>query len=163
VDLTPSKRNKTDIYADIRNKLSVLPASVAIGQPISHRLDHLQSGVRAQIVLKIYGQDLDTLRQLAEATRQRLSTISGLVDLQVEKQVLIPQVRIQVDHERAALHGLTPPRSLRHWTPCRTAGRFRRSSTATSVSMSHACAGDDNPRPLAIFGQFDRATTSFTT
>lgn len=108
VDLTLSKRNKTDIYADIRDKLSALPASVAIGQPISHRLDHLQSGVRAQIVLKIYGQDLDTLRQLAETTRQRLSTISGMVDLQVEKQVLIPQVRIQVDHERAALHGLTP-------------------------------------------------------
>ena len=108
VDLTPSKRHKTDIYADIRDKLSALPASVAIGQPISHRLDHLQSGVRAQIVLKIYGQNLDTLRQLAETTRQRLSTISGLVDLQVEKQVLIPQVRIQVDHEGAALHGLTP-------------------------------------------------------
>lgn len=108
VDLTPSTRHKTDIYADIRDKLSALPASVAIGQPISHRLDHLQSGVRAQIVLKIYGQDLDTLRQLAETTRQRLSPISGLVDLQVEKQVLIPQVRIQVDHERAALHGLTP-------------------------------------------------------
>ena len=108
VDLTSSTRHKTDIYADIRDKLSALPASVAIGQPISHRLDHLQSGVRAQIVLKIYGQDLDTLRQLAETTRQRLSPISGLVDLQVEKQVLIPQVRIQVDHERAALHGLTP-------------------------------------------------------
>jgi HME family heavy-metal exporter len=108
VDLNLSKRNKTDIYADIRDKLSALPASVAIGQPISHRLDHLQSGVRAQIVLKIFGQDLDTLRQLAETTRQRLSSISGLVDLQVEKQVLIPQVRIQVDHEGAALHGLTP-------------------------------------------------------
>ncbi|WP_458760891.1 efflux RND transporter permease subunit [Afipia sp. TerB] len=108
VDLTPSKRNKADIYADIRDKLSALPASIAIGQPISHRLDHLQSGVRAQIVLKIYGQDLDTLRQLAETSRQRLSSIAGLVDLQVEKQVLIPQVRIQVDHERAALHGLTP-------------------------------------------------------
>lgn len=108
VDLTPSTRHKPDIYADIRDKLSALPASVAIGQPISHRLDHLQSGVRAQIVLKIYGQNLDTLRQLAETSRQRLSSISGLVDLQVEKQVLIPQVRIQVDHERAALHGLTP-------------------------------------------------------
>lgn len=108
VDLTPSTRHKPDIYANIRDELSALPASVAIGQPISHRLDHLQSGVRAQIVLKIYGQNLDTLRQLAETSRQQLSSISGLVDLQVEKQVLIPQVRIQVDHERAALHGLTP-------------------------------------------------------
>lgn len=108
VDLAPSKRQKADIYASIRETLSGLPASVAIGQPISHRLDHLQSGVRAQIVLKIYGQDVEMLRRLAESARQRFSTIPGLVDLQVEKQVLIPQVRVQVDHARAALHGLTP-------------------------------------------------------
>jgi HME family heavy-metal exporter len=91
VDLARSKRQKADIYADIREALSGLPASVAIGQPISHRLDHLQSGIRAQIVLKIYGQDIEILRRLAETSRQRLSTIPGLVDLQVEKQVLIPQ------------------------------------------------------------------------
>ena len=65
----------------------------------------MQSGVRAQIVLKIYGQDIEVLRRLAETSRQRLSTIPGLVDLQVEKQVLIPQVRVQVDHARAALYG----------------------------------------------------------
>jgi HME family heavy-metal exporter len=108
VDLAPSKRQKADIYASVREALSGLPASVAIGQPISHRLDHLQSGIRAQIVLKIYGQDVEMLRRLAENARQRFSTIPGLVDLQVEKQVLIPQVRVQVDHARAALHGLTP-------------------------------------------------------
>ncbi|TFV38893.1 efflux RND transporter permease subunit [Bradyrhizobium frederickii] len=108
VDVVRSKRDKVDVYADIREALSGLPASVAIGQPISHRLDHLQSGIRAQIVLKIYGQDIEMLRRLAETSRQRLSTIPGLVDLQVEKQVLIPQVRVQVDHARAALHGLTP-------------------------------------------------------
>jgi heavy-metal exporter, HME family len=108
VDLSRPKRDKADIYADIRETLSGLPASVTIGQPISHRLDHLQSGIRAQIVLKIYGQDIETLRRLAETSRQRLSAIPGLVDLQVEKQVLIPQVRVQVDHARAALHGLTP-------------------------------------------------------
>ena len=108
VDLAPSKRRKEDIYASIRETLSGLPASVAIGQPIGHRLDHLQSGIRAQIVLKIFGQDIEMLRRLADTSRQRLSTIPGLVDLQVEKQVLIPQVRVQVDHARAALHGLTP-------------------------------------------------------
>jgi HME family heavy-metal exporter len=108
VDLVPSKRQKSDVHADVREKLSGLPASVAIGQPISHRLDHLQSGIRAQVVLKIYGQDIEMLRRLAETSRQRLSTIPGLVDLQVEKQVLIPQVRVQVDHARAALHGVTP-------------------------------------------------------
>jgi HME family heavy-metal exporter len=96
------------VYADIRDRLSLLPVSVAIGQPISHRLDHLQSGIRAQIVLKIFGDDLETLRRLAETVRQQLTTVRGLVDLQVEKQVLIPQLRIQVDYERAGLYGLTP-------------------------------------------------------
>lgn len=108
VDLTRSKRSKADIYADIRERLFVLPVSVAIGQPISHRLDHLQSGVRAQIVLKIFGEDLETLRRLAETARQQLAGVPGVVDLQVEKQVVIPQLRIQVDYERAALYGLTP-------------------------------------------------------
>jgi CzcA family heavy metal efflux pump len=108
VDLARSARSKADIYADIRERLSALPVSVAIGQPISHRLDHLQSGVRAQIVLKIFGDDLETLRRLAETARQQLAMVPGLVDLQVEKQVLIPQLRIQVDYERAALYGLTP-------------------------------------------------------
>ena len=108
VDLSPSARSKAEIYADIRERLSALPVSVAIGQPISHRLDHLQSGVRAEVVLKIFGEDLETLRRLAETARQQLATVPGLVDLQIEKQVMIPQLRIQVDYERAALYGLTP-------------------------------------------------------
>lgn len=108
VDLVRSSRPKAEVLSDIREKLSVLPLSVAVGQPISHRLDHLQSGVRAQIVLKIFGDDLETLRRLAETARQQLATIPGVVDLQVEKQVLLPQLRIQVDYERAALYGLTP-------------------------------------------------------
>src|SRR5829696_5727807 len=86
VDLVRSKRSKEQIYADIRQQLSTLPISVAIGQPISHRLDHLQSGVRAQIVLKIFGDDLETLRRLGETARQRLAVVGGVVDLQVEKQ-----------------------------------------------------------------------------
>jgi HME family heavy-metal exporter len=108
VDLARSARPKEAIYQDIRAALAPLPVSVNIGQPISHRLDHMLSGVRAQIALKIYGEDLDTLRGLAERLRQRLSTIEGLVDLQVEKQVHIPQLQVRVDYERAALYGLTP-------------------------------------------------------
>jgi heavy-metal exporter, HME family len=108
IDLHRSERPKEAVYADIRQALSMLPVSVNIGQPISHRLDHMLSGVRAQIALKIYGEDLDTIRALAETLRERLSAVPGLVDLQVEKQVRIPQLRIDVDYEKAALYGLTP-------------------------------------------------------
>jgi Cu/Ag efflux pump CusA len=108
VDLHPSSRGRDEILAHIRARLAALPVTVNVGQPISHRLDHLLSGVRAQIALKIYGEDFDTLRTLAEEMRQRLSTIPGLVDLQVEKQVRIPQVQVKVDYQRAALYGVTP-------------------------------------------------------
>ena len=86
----------------------MLPVSINIGQPISHRLDHMLSGVRAQIALKVFGDDLDLLRTTAERLRQRLATIPGLVDLQVEKQVRIPQLEIRVDYRRAGLYGVQP-------------------------------------------------------
>ncbi len=92
----------------MRDRLAALPVSLNVGQPISHRLDHMLSGVRAQIALKIYGEDLDSLRSIAEVTRVRLAQIPGIVDLQVEKQVRIPQVEIRVDYQRAALFGLQP-------------------------------------------------------
>ncbi len=113
VDLKRSERDREAVMADIRTRLAVLPASVAIGQPISHRLDHLLSGVRAQIAYKIYGDDIDTLRGLAEQARQNLSTIPGLVDLTVEKQVLIPQITVRLDHRRAAQAGLSPGEAVR--------------------------------------------------
>jgi HME family heavy-metal exporter len=108
IDLHRSERPKEAVHADIRAALSVLPVSVNIGQPISHRLDHMLSGVRAQIALKVYGEDLDTIRSLAETLRERLASVPGLVDLQIERQVRIPQLRIDVDHDKAALYGLTP-------------------------------------------------------
>ena len=113
VDLKRSERSREEIMADIRDKLAVLPAQVAIGQPISHRLDHLLSGVRAQIALKIYGDDTDTLRGLAEQMRQQLARVPGLVDLTVEKQVLIPQITVRLDHRKAAQAGLAPGEAVR--------------------------------------------------
>ncbi|GMA76362.1 multidrug transporter AcrB [Methylorubrum aminovorans] len=101
-------RPKPDLVADIRGRLAVLPVNVNVGQPISHRLDHMLSGVRAEIALKIFGEDLDTLRALAEDLRQRFADIPGIADLQVEKQVLIPQLEIRVDYNRAALYGVQP-------------------------------------------------------
>jgi CzcA family heavy metal efflux pump len=113
VDLKRSDRSREEIMASIRHTLAVLPAQVAIGQPISHRLDHLLSGVRAQIALKVYGDDIDTLRGLAEGMRQQLAALPGLVDLTVEKQVLIPQITVRLDQRKAAQAGLSPGEAVR--------------------------------------------------
>lgn len=113
VDLKASSRQREEVIADIRQRLASLPVVSNVGQPISHRLDHLLSGVRAQIALKIYGDDLDTLRTLAADVRAQLATIPGLTDLQIEKQVLIPQIRIQLDYEQAARYAVTPGKLLR--------------------------------------------------
>jgi len=113
VDLKASARSREAIINDIRTRLAVLPAVSNVGQPISHRLDHLLSGVRAQIALKVYGDDLDTLRGLADDLRARLAQIPGVTDLQIEKQVLIPQIKIRVDYEQAARYGVAPGNLLR--------------------------------------------------
>jgi HME family heavy-metal exporter len=111
--LKRSDRSVEEVYADIRSRLAYLPAAIGIGQPISHRIDHMLSGVRTQIALKIYGDDLDVLRGEAEALRQKLSGIAGVVDLEVEKQVLTPQIKVRVDYDKALAYGITPAKLLR--------------------------------------------------
>lgn len=109
VDLKESDRSREEILTDIREKLSVVPGvSVNVGQPISHRLDHLQSGVRAQIAVKLFGDDLTILRSKAEEIRNVMQTVEGATDVQIEKQVLIPQIRFNVDRARAMQYGLQP-------------------------------------------------------
>jgi len=110
--LKRSDRSVEEVYADIRSRIATLPAAIGIGQPISHRIDHMLSGVRSQIAIKIFGDDLDTLRTQAEALRQRLAGIGGVVDLEVEKQVLTPQIQIRVDYDRALGLGLPPAKLL---------------------------------------------------
>ncbi len=110
--LRRSERTLTQIYGDIRDRLGPLPAALNIGQPISHRIDHMLSGVRSQIAIKVFGDDLDTLRGQADALRARLAAIPGLADLEIEKQVLTPQIKVRVDYERTELYGVAPSRLL---------------------------------------------------
>ncbi len=105
-------RSMDEVSADIRSRLINLPAAVAIGQPISHRIDHMLSGVRSQIAIKIFGDDLDTLRGQADVLRNKLAGIPGLADLEIEKQVLAPQIKVRVDYAAAAHYGVPTPQIL---------------------------------------------------
>jgi HME family heavy-metal exporter len=105
-------RSMGEISADIRARLINLPAAIAIGQPISHRIDHMLSGVRSQIAIKIFGDDLDTLRGQADALRGRLASIPGIADLEIEKQVLAPQIKVSVNYATAAQYGVPTPQIL---------------------------------------------------
>lgn len=100
-------RAKDVILADLRERLSVLRGvTVNIGQPISHRLDHLLSGVRAQVAIKLFGNDLLDLRRYAAEVRAAAATVPGVVDLQIEKQVQVPQLLIRPRPEALRAYGL---------------------------------------------------------
>ncbi len=101
------KRTRDEILADIRKELTILQGvNVNIGQPISHRLDHLLSGVRAQVAVKIFGSDLADLRMKAASANAMIKTIPGVVDAQIERQVLVPQLQIKVNREALKRYGL---------------------------------------------------------
>jgi HME family heavy-metal exporter len=105
-------RSMDEISADIRARLVNLPASIGIGQPISHRIDHMLSGVRSQIAIKIFGDDLDTLRGQADLLQSKLAAVPGIADLEIEKQVLAPQIKVRVDYAAAAQYGVPTPQIL---------------------------------------------------
>ena len=107
IDLKPSARSRDEVLAHIRENLAVIPAQIAIGQPISHRLDHLLSGVRAQLVIKLFGQDLEALREVAETIKEDLHSIPGLVDISIEKQTLVPEIRLNLRHDQLAQYGVS--------------------------------------------------------
>ncbi|MFA6044538.1 MAG: efflux RND transporter permease subunit [Phycisphaerales bacterium] len=102
-------RPREEVFAQIEEKLSVFPGvNAGVGQPISHRIEHLLSGVRAMVAIKIFGDDLNTLRTLADQTKAAMEGIPGVADLQVEQQVLVPQLHIAINREAAARVGFTP-------------------------------------------------------
>jgi Cu/Ag efflux pump CusA len=102
-------RPQSEVFADIRDRISSIPgAAVNIGQPISHRLDHMMSGIRAQVAVKVFGPDLRELRTAAYDIQSRMQSIDGVVDLQIEPQIEISQIQLRVKREEAARYGLAP-------------------------------------------------------
>jgi HME family heavy-metal exporter len=108
VDIDLSERKKDDIIGDVKASLSQIDlrgANVTIGQPISHRIEHILSGVRAPLVIKLFGSDLDELRTYADKIRDILEEIPGTLNPVVDQEVKVPQVTITPDRERAAQYG----------------------------------------------------------
>lgn len=98
----------------IRSRLEVIPgASINVSQFITHRMQEIMSGVRAQIVVKIFGPDLDMLAHLQDELYSAVEKVDGIVDLQAEPMVTVPGIDILVDRDAAASYGMTPGEVLR--------------------------------------------------
>ena len=109
VEFHEGGRPRAEVFAEIRKTLGTIPGTFAIvGQPIGHRLSHMLSGVSAKVAVKIFGPDLDVLREKGTQVRDLARAIPGFADVTLEPQVPIPQVRIEVDRDRARAHGLPP-------------------------------------------------------
>lgn len=103
-------RSQKEVLADLRNKLNAIPGiSVEIGQPISHRIDHMLSGTKANIAIKIFGTDLNKLFSLGNEIKSKIEGIDGVADLNVEQQVERPQLKIVPKRELLAKYGITLP------------------------------------------------------
>ncbi|RPI21451.1 MAG: efflux RND transporter permease subunit [Acidobacteria bacterium] len=107
VGLVMKERSKEEVLSDIRTRLTLLPGTnVTIGQPISHRIDHMLSGTRANIAVKIFGDDLATLRGIAQKVEAAMRGIPGVVDLSVEQQSFVPLTQVKFDRTALARYGL---------------------------------------------------------
>jgi CzcA family heavy metal efflux pump len=107
VRLRSTSRSKDEFLAELRARLSQIPGVVTtIGGPIAHRIDHMLSGTRASIAIKLFGDDLAQLRATAAQIKTVMETVPGVVDLSVEQQVEIPQLAIAFDREAIARYGL---------------------------------------------------------
>lgn len=107
VTLAMGDRSKEAFLEDLRASLGALPGmNVTIGQPISHRIDHMLSGTRANIAVKLFGPDLYELRRIAEQVRAQMETVEGVVDLSVEQQADVPVLTVDFRREAIARHGL---------------------------------------------------------
>ncbi|OGQ10232.1 MAG: multidrug transporter AcrB [Deltaproteobacteria bacterium RBG_16_71_12] len=108
LDLAKGKRTKDELLAEMRKALGSIGGVVAtIGQPLSHRIDHMLSGTRAAIAIKIFGDDLDDLRAMAEQVKQIAEKVPGAVDVSLEQQPNIPEVEVVGDRDALARFGMT--------------------------------------------------------
>lgn len=108
IDLDPSSHRSREAQIDeIREAMADIPGVVsAVEQPISHLISHMLSGVKAQVGIKLYGDDLDVLRKRGQEMEQLIKSVPGVRDVMLEPQVLIPQLRIELKRDQLTLNGL---------------------------------------------------------
>jgi CzcA family heavy metal efflux pump len=107
VALRMKERGREEFLAALRADLSLVPGvNVTIGQPISHRIDHMLSGTRASIAVKVFGDDLAALRQVGARVRDAMQQVPGVVDLALEAQMEVPAVTVRFDREALGRHGV---------------------------------------------------------
>lgn len=105
-----SDRPKSEVEREVREKLNALPGvNVEIGSPISHRIDAMLSGTRANIAIKLFGDDLSKLYEVAGKIKNAVATVDGVADLMVEQQVERPQLKITPRREMLVKYGVTIP------------------------------------------------------
>ena len=101
-------RSKEEFVEEVREKLAAIPGiATTVGQPLGHRIDHILSGTRANIAIKIFGNDLNDLYTTGQKIKQSIEHIEGLVDVNVEQQVEVPQLQIRANRQMLAQHGIT--------------------------------------------------------
>lgn len=101
-------RTRSEFVDEVRHKLAAIPgAYFSIGQPISHRIDHILSGSRSNLAIKVFGPDLHQLHTIGTHIKSALSTIPGLVDVNLEQQSQIPQIQLKVKRDMLAAYGIT--------------------------------------------------------
>ncbi|MBK9072566.1 MAG: efflux RND transporter permease subunit [Myxococcales bacterium] len=137
-------RSKAQVFADVRQRLKAVPgAQFEIGQPISHRIEHMISGQRSALSIKVFGENLGELRRVADEVKTLASAVPGLVDVNVEQVVEIPQVVVRVDAQSAANYGFSAGEAASAigtalWGA--TPGHIYEDGTTTEVVVKHAAA-----------------------
>jgi CzcA family heavy metal efflux pump len=108
VNFELEKRSSEDFLADVRERLAAIPGiATTVGQPLGHRIDHMLTGTRANIAIKLFGTDLNRMYILGNQIMHSLDNIEGLVDVSVEQQVEVPQLQIRGNKELLANYGIT--------------------------------------------------------
>lgn len=108
VPFTLDGKTKEQFFEEVRNKFSVVPGiNITLGQPIAHRIDHMLSGTRANIAIKVFGNDLSKLFEIGKTIETQIRSVEGIADVAVDQQIEVPQIRITPNRQMLAAYGMT--------------------------------------------------------